>query len=163
MSAIRQANVGTSGSPRCLPALRCVATVAHGHHAVRSPRHTWVPPDSELASRRYPPRHLCMEGSGSCRSQTCDLSVIGTGACVISRHLAEFGQQLSLYRDQFLNSFSFACAASGGGHYPAASLGAQEIWQEGAGWFSEPGQEACGAALAASSPDQAPNALAGSR
>lgn len=51
MSAIRQANVGTSGSPRCLPALRCVATVAHGHHAVLSPRHTWHSPAASLVAQ----------------------------------------------------------------------------------------------------------------
>ncbi len=41
--------------------------------------------------------------------QTCNL---GTGACVMTWHWAEFGQQLSLYHGQFLNSFYYAGAAA---------------------------------------------------
>lgn len=41
--------------------------------------------------------------------QTCNL---GTGACVLTWHWAEFGQQLSLYHGQFLNSFYYAGAAA---------------------------------------------------
>ena len=36
----------------------------------------------------------------------------GTGACVMTWHWAEFGQQVSLYHAQFLNSFYFAGAAT---------------------------------------------------
>ncbi len=36
----------------------------------------------------------------------------GTGACVMTWHWAEFGQQFSLYRAQFLNSFVYAGAAT---------------------------------------------------
>jgi spermidine/putrescine transport system permease protein len=36
----------------------------------------------------------------------------GTGACVMTWHWAEFGQQLSLYHGQFLTSFYFAGAAT---------------------------------------------------
>jgi spermidine/putrescine transport system permease protein len=41
--------------------------------------------------------------------QTCDF---GTGACVMTWHWAEFGQQLSLYHGQFLTSFYYAGAAT---------------------------------------------------
>jgi spermidine/putrescine transport system permease protein len=41
--------------------------------------------------------------------QTCNF---GTGACVMTWHWAEFGQQLSLYRGQFLTSVYFAGAAT---------------------------------------------------
>lgn len=36
----------------------------------------------------------------------------GTGACVMTWHWAEFGQQLSMYHSQFLTSFYFAGAAT---------------------------------------------------
>jgi spermidine/putrescine transport system permease protein len=35
-----------------------------------------------------------------------------TGACVMTWHWGEFGQQIGLYRDQFLNSFYYAGAAT---------------------------------------------------
>ena len=41
--------------------------------------------------------------------QTCNF---GTGACVMTWHWAEFGQQLSLYHTQFLTSIYFAGAAT---------------------------------------------------
>ncbi len=41
--------------------------------------------------------------------QSCNF---GTGACVMTWHWAEFSQQLSLYRGQFLNSFYYAGAAT---------------------------------------------------
>jgi spermidine/putrescine transport system permease protein len=41
--------------------------------------------------------------------QTCNNA---TGACVMTWHWAEFGQQVSLYHAQFLNSFYFAGAAT---------------------------------------------------
>ena len=41
--------------------------------------------------------------------QTCNNA---TGACVMTWHWAEFGQQLSLYHSQFLTSFYFAGAAT---------------------------------------------------
>jgi spermidine/putrescine transport system permease protein len=41
--------------------------------------------------------------------QTCNTA---TGACVMTWHWAEFGQQLSLYHSQFLTSFYFAGAAT---------------------------------------------------
>jgi spermidine/putrescine transport system permease protein len=41
--------------------------------------------------------------------QTCNF---GTGACVMTWHWGEFGQQLSLYHSQFVNSIYFAGAAT---------------------------------------------------
>src|SRR5260370_34487007 len=41
--------------------------------------------------------------------QTCNT---GTGACVMTWHWGEFGQQLSLYHTQFLTSIYFAGAAT---------------------------------------------------
>ncbi|MGH3403735.1 MAG: ABC transporter permease [Streptosporangiaceae bacterium] len=41
--------------------------------------------------------------------QTCNS---GTGACVMTWHWGEFGQQLSLYHSQFVTSFYFAGAAT---------------------------------------------------
>jgi spermidine/putrescine transport system permease protein len=41
--------------------------------------------------------------------QTCNF---GTGACVMTWHWGEFGQQLSLYHSQFANSIYFAGAAT---------------------------------------------------
>jgi len=41
--------------------------------------------------------------------QTCNQ---GTGACVMTWHWGEFGQQLSLYKGQFRNSFVYAGAAT---------------------------------------------------
>jgi ABC-type spermidine/putrescine transport system, permease component I len=41
--------------------------------------------------------------------QTCNS---GTGACVMTWHWGEFGQQLSLYHTQFLTSIYFAGAAT---------------------------------------------------
>ncbi len=41
--------------------------------------------------------------------QTCNF---GTGACVMTWHFGEFGQQVSLYHAQFLTSISFAGAAT---------------------------------------------------
>src|SRR5262249_62145064 len=41
--------------------------------------------------------------------QTCNF---GTGACVMTWHWGEFGQQLSLYHSQFLTSIYFAGAAT---------------------------------------------------
>jgi spermidine/putrescine transport system permease protein len=41
--------------------------------------------------------------------QTCNF---GTGACVMTWHWGEFGQQLSQYHSQFLTSFYFAAAAT---------------------------------------------------
>ena len=61
MSAISRVIAGVSGSPRCLPALRYAAALAHGHHAVLVPVLTWVPPGGELADRSCPCRYLNVE------------------------------------------------------------------------------------------------------
>jgi nucleotide-binding universal stress UspA family protein len=58
MAAICRVIAGVSGSPRCLPALRYAAALAHGQHAVLVPVLTWVPPGDELADRKCPCRYL---------------------------------------------------------------------------------------------------------
>jgi len=72
MSAICRVIAGVSGSPRCLPALRYAAALAHGHHVVLVPVLAWVPPGGEVADRSCPCRYLKEEWERAAKERLRD-------------------------------------------------------------------------------------------
>jgi len=58
VACVRRIIAGVSDSPRCLPALRCAADLAHAHDGVLFPVHAWVPSARSLAAHEYPSAEL---------------------------------------------------------------------------------------------------------
>jgi len=96
VSGFRRIIAGVSGSPGCLPALRCAADMARRHDATLIPVLAWVPPGGEFAERSSPSspyqRQLCGNAAGQWLRDALDTAFGGTPADLRTEPLVRRGE-----------------------------------------------------------------------